>query len=326
MDTHGTDTRKLEIMDMIYRLQSVSKIYKPTKTKEISPVTTALRNISLDIKRGEFLVIMGKSGSGKSTLLHMLGGLDVPSTGEVKIYLNKKISPNKEKSASAEGLGKKISKLFARHGKGEKTTSKVTPNRGQHQWQENFHMVNPLEKNLSTMKETPRVLLRASHIGMIYQSFYLIPSLNALENVALPLVFKGTPRNQRVHDAQKILQELKLNERMLHFPNQLSGGEQQRVAIARALVMNPQILLADEPTGNLDTKSEKEILELLKELHSKKNLTIILVTHNEKIQEEYAGRTILMEDGTIVNSYFNSLTPRKLTGKQPHTFPEGDLQ
>lgn len=319
MDTHRTNTGQLGI---IYSLESVSKTYKSEKSKDNSKGTTALKDISLDIASGEFLVIMGKSGSGKSTLLHILGGLDVPTAGQVKIYPEQKDSSSKKKSKWRLQLMEYLKRPLIRPVRKKEPTVDKNPG------QESTHSTgnsksNHNEKHLNSMNETQRARLRASHIGMIYQSFHLIPTLTARENVALPLLFKGIPPKTRIRKAEKLLQELELEHRMAHLPGQLSGGELQRVAIARALVMEPGILLADEPTGNLDTPSENEILDLLKNLHSKKNLTIVLVTHNEKIKERYADRYIILEDGQIKEVKHNNSSDYYRLGKQPETLPEG---
>jgi ABC-type lipoprotein export system ATPase subunit len=319
MDTHRLDPRKL---DIVYSLKAVSKTYKPGKNPGNSVGTTALKDIFIDIKRGEFLVIMGKSGSGKSTLLHLLGGLDIPTGGQVNFYPGPKnpgpkdsepkdlkgnqdkVYPGpiksfrKDKPTWPMKLAEKAKRFFPLFGKDTGPVAAAKPNREKPQLPENSKPEST-GKNLSTMKETQRAQFRATQIGMIYQSFHLIPTLTALENVALPLMFKGIPPKTRTGMAKKELEELGLESRLHHFPGQLSGGEQQRVAVARALVMEPQILLADEPTGNLDTTSEKDILELLKNLHARKKLTVILVTHNEEIKKRYAQRYIIMKDGQI---------------------------
>ena len=219
---------------MIVRLENVWKVYKLGNTKVI-----ALKDVSLKIKEGEFVSIMGPSGSGKSTLLHLIGCLDKPTKGKVYVF------------------GKDISKLND----------------------------NQLAK------------IRNKRIGFVFQMFYLIPTLTAIENVELSMIFAGIPKKKRIKRAKELLEWVGLGDRLYHKPSELSGGQHQRVAIARALVNDPSILLADEPTGNLDSKSGIEIMKILDKLHHAGN-TIILVTHEEYIAE-HADRTINLFDGKI---------------------------
>ncbi len=199
----------------------------------------ALKNFSMTVKRGEFIMIMGPSGCGKTTLLNVLGLLDKPTSGTY--YLN----------------GKKVNRFTSR-GKSR---------------------------------------LRAKNIGFIFQDFNLIPNLTVIENVALPLVYSGTSKTHRLIQASDTLQRFHLGEREYFFPNQLSGGQKQRVAIARSLVSKPEIILADEPTGNLDSRSSHIVMEELRRIHSEGN-TIIMVTHNPNLTT-YATRVIHMLDGGI---------------------------
>ncbi len=152
--------------------------------------------------------------------------------------------------------------------------------------------------NIQNLSESDLAQVRGKQIGFIFQTFNLIPSLNALENVALPMMFQGVSRSTRTTKAQKLLEQVGLADRMRHLPNQLSGGQRQRVAIARALVNDPEIILADEPTGNLDTKTGDEIMKMLKELN-KQGKTIILVTHNPDLTK-LANKVIKLKDGKIV--------------------------
>lgn len=224
-------------MDYILELENVVKIYKMDGVE-----TVALNGVSLKIKEGEFIAIMGPSGSGKSTMMHLMGCLDRPTSG--KIYFE----------------GKDISKL----------------------------------------SDDELAEIRNKKIGFVFQSFYLLPRYTALQNVELPLIYQGIPPKERREKAKSLLEKVGLSDRLYHKPTQLSGGQQQRVAIARALVVNPIVLLADEPTGNLDSKSSHEIMELISRLHREENLTIILVTHERDIAE-YAEKIIRMQDGKIID-------------------------
>ncbi len=199
----------------------------------------ALRGVSFEVKRGEYVAIIGPSGSGKSTLMNMIGCLDTPSNGEY--WLNGKL--------------------------------------------------------VSEMDDDELAHIRNKEIGFVFQTFNLLPRASALHNVELPLIYNGTPSAKRLEMAQKALESVELGHRMSHRPNELSGGQRQRVAIARALVNNPSIILADEPTGNLDSKTSVEIMALLEQLHDKGN-TIILVTHEPDIAQ-HAWRVISIRDGMI---------------------------
>lgn len=200
----------------------------------------ALKDISFEIKKGEYVAIMGSSGSGKSTMMNILGCLDREFQGEYIL----------------DGI--EISKIE------EKDISKI--------------------RNLK--------------IGFVFQSFNLLPKLSALQNVELPLVYAGVPKSEREKRAIEILEKVGLGARIHHKPNELSGGQKQRVAIARALVNNPAIILADEPTGNLDSVSEKEIMELFTELNSQ-GKTIIIVSHEPEVAQ-YVRRILLFKDGEII--------------------------
>lgn len=200
----------------------------------------ALKNINFEIRKGEYVAIMGSSGSGKSTMMNILGCLDREFEGEYTL----------------DDI--KISQID------EKDISKI--------------------RNLK--------------IGFVFQAFNLLPKLTALQNVELPLVYAGVHKNEREKRAKEMLEKVGLGERIHHKPNELSGGQKQRVAIARALVNNPAIILADEPTGNLDSKTSMDVIGLLKMTSQKFNQTIVMITHNEEIAQ-LADRIIRIEDGKI---------------------------
>lgn len=202
----------------------------------------ALRNINLDITRGDHVALMGPSGSGKSTLLNVIGCLDRPSQGTYIL----------------EG------------------------------------------KDVTHMEENELSLIRRHRIGFVFQFFHLVSRLDAAGNVELPMIFAGVPREERQKRVEKALESVGLSHRARHRPNQLSGGERQRTAIARAVVMDPAILLADEPTGNLDSHSGQEIVELIESMN-REGLTLIVVTHDPAIGER-ARRVIHLRDGEIINS------------------------
>ncbi len=204
---------------------------------------TALKDASLEIESGEFVAIMGPSGSGKSTLLHLLGGLDVPTSGKIILA-------------------------------GDSIT------------------------DLSDKKLT---LIRREKIGFIFQFFNLLPTLSVEENIALPLVIAGLRQNDYDERLERLIETVGLTNRKKHRPDELSGGEQQRVAIARAFITEPKIVLADEPTGNLDTKTGREILTLLKDSSKKLGLTVLMVTH-EPAAAAYSEKIIFLRDGLIVRT------------------------
>lgn len=199
----------------------------------------AVSGVDVEIKRGEYVAIMGPSGSGKSTLMNLIGCLDTPTKGEYFI---------------------------------------------------NGHLV-------SSMTDDELAQIRNKEIGFVFQTFNLLPRATALHNVELPLIYAGIPAEQRIERAQQALRHVDLEKRMHHKPNECSGGQRQRIAIARALVNNPSILLADEPTGNLDTATGNEIMALFERLHQQGN-TIVLVTHEHDIAL-YAHRIVFVRDGKV---------------------------
>jgi putative ABC transport system ATP-binding protein len=223
------DNKVIEIHDIVKNYQVGSVIVR------------ALRSISINIDRNEYVAIMGPSGSGKSTLMNLIGCLDTPTSGVYKLN----------------------------------------------------------QTDVSKMEDNMLAEIRNKEIGFIFQTFNLLPRYTALENVTLPLIYAGIPKVEREAHAVQTLEQVGLADRMTHKPNELSGGQRQRVAIARALVNNPSIILADEPTGNLDSKTSIDIMMLLDEIHRNGN-TVIVVTHEEDIAK-HAARIIRLIDGTIAS-------------------------
>ncbi|MBT4334771.1 ABC transporter ATP-binding protein [archaeon] len=222
-------------MDSVISLNNVGKSY------DIGDYELhVLRDISVSIKKGEFVAIKGPSGAGKSTWMNLIGSLDLPTEGSI---------------------------ILDGH-------------------------------DLSTLSEEELAVLRSDKIGFVFQNFNLIPSLTAFENVSMPLIFQDVEKEDRNKLASTLLEKVGLKDRMHHKPSEMSGGEKQRVAIARALVNDPDIILADEPTGNLDSKTGKEIIELLMDLN-KKGKTLIIITHDDKIAK-LAERVINLKDGEII--------------------------
>lgn len=217
-------------------VKNLEKIYR---TKEIE--TVALENVNLTVNKGEFLSIMGPSGCGKSTLLNIMGLLDVPTEGSIRI----------------EGT------------------------------------------DTSNMTDKEMAMFRNRKLGFVFQSFHLINSLNVIDNVELPLLYRNVNAKERRTAAVAVLEKVGLSHRMRHFPTQLSGGQCQRVAIARAIVGNPDIILADEPTGNLDSKMGAEVMEILHKLNKEDGRTIVMVTHNEA-QAQQTSRVVRFFDGRQV--------------------------
>ncbi len=218
----------------IVKVEHLSKVYGKGDT-----AVHALDDVSFSIEQGQFVAIVGPSGSGKSTLLHILGGVDTPTSGKVRIG----------------------------------------------------------DTDISKLDETALAIFRRRQIGLIYQFYNLIPILTVEENMTLPLLLDGKkPDRQMLHT---LVSTLGLSERLHHLPNQLSGGQQQRVSIGRALLNNPALMLADEPTGNLDSENSKEIIALLRRFNREFNQTVVIITHDERIALS-ADRVISVQDGKIV--------------------------
>ncbi len=227
-------------MDKVIEIRDIVKNYQVG-----SQIVRALRSVSVNIHRNEYVAIMGPSGSGKSTLMNLLGCLDTPTSGS--------------------------------------------------------YILNGTD--VSKMEDDYLAEIRNKEIGFVFQTFNLLPRYTALENVTLPLIYAGISKIDREKQAIETLEQVGLSDRMTHKPNELSGGQRQRVAIARALVNRPSIILADEPTGNLDSKTSLDIMGLLDAIHKKGN-TVILVTHEEDIAR-HAHRIIRLLDGEISQDYLN---------------------
>lgn len=226
--------------DQVIKIRDIAKHYQVG-----TQLVKAIRTISLDIKKNEYVALMGPSGSGKSTLMNILGCLDTPTRGEYFL------------------AGDDVSKL----------------------------------------DDNALADIRNRQIGFVFQTFNLLPRSSALENVMLPLIYAGYSKSERIKKATETMENVQLGDRMEHKPNELSGGQRQRVAVARALVNNPAIILADEPTGNLDSKTSIEIMALFEEIHNQGN-TVIVVTHEEDIAQ-HAHRIIRLIDGEIASDEKN---------------------
>lgn len=222
--------------DSLISVRNVTKVYDSSEVE-----VHALRGVSLDIRKGEFISIIGPSGSGKTTLMDILGCLSRPTSGEYYF----------------EG------------------------------------------KDVSSLSDDTLAELRNERIGFVFQAFNLLPRLTALKNVELPLIYGGVPSRERIRRATEALESVGLGDRIHHRPNALSGGEIQRVAVARSLVNRPSLILADEPTGNLDSKSAQEVIDVFKELHRNGN-TLVMITHNEDIASQ-AERAVAVQDGLVVS-------------------------
>jgi len=234
------------------KVDNLTKIYNMGDTEVIGA-----KDINLQVKKGEFMSIMGPSGSGKSTVLHLLGGLDRPTSG--KIYID--------------------------------------------------------DVDISELSYSGLCNVRRDKIGFVFQSFNLIPTLNVIENVFVPLAPKGISDEKREY-AKELIDLVGLGGRIHHTPNKLSGGEQQRVAIARAFINNPDIILADEPTGNLDTKNGKEVMQLMRDMNIEEGVTLVIVTHDQNVGNE-TDRTIHLRDGEILKDIINKNSSNQSRSPEP---------
>ena len=233
-------------MSAIIETNQISKTYRMGEEE-----VRALKSISIQIQRGEYVAFMGPSGSGKSTLMNIVGCLDTPTAGTY--HLN--------------------------------------------------------DNDVSDLSESELATIRNKEIGFVFQTFNLLPRYSSLDNVALPLIYAGVSRADREERALKVLESVGLGDRAGHKPNELSGGQRQRVAIARALINNPSIILADEPTGNLDSKTSYDVMELFQDLHDQGN-TIIMVTHEDDIAH-YAHRIVRLKDGLVETDEVNHEITRR---------------
>ena len=238
VETPATDSYREDLVGsgVVIKTESLAKVYEMGAEQ-----VHALRGVDVEIRKGEYVAIMGPSGSGKSTLMNLIGCLDSPSSG--KYWLAGRL--------------------------------------------------------VSDLDDDELAYIRNKEIGFVFQTFNLLPRATALHNVELPLIYNGTPAEERIEKAKKALERVDLMDRMNHKPNELSGGQRQRVAVARALVNSPSIVLADEPTGNLDSKTGEEIMTLFENLYRQGN-TIILVTHEHDIAQ-HAHRIIHIRDGKIAS-------------------------
>lgn len=222
---------------------NIQKLERVFRTEEVE--TTALNQVDLSVKKGEFVSIMGPSGCGKSTLLNLIGLLDSATSGSYQL----------------------------------------------------------LDKEMVGLSESQRAAIRKENIGFVFQNFNLIDELSVYDNIELPLIYNKVAPSERKKRVQAMAERLGIVHRLKHFPQQLSGGQQQRVAVGRALINEPKIILADEPTGNLDSKNGNEVMELLTHLHEQ-GATIVMVTHSEQ-DASFSDRTILMKDGMVLSEKSN---------------------
>jgi putative ABC transport system ATP-binding protein len=222
---------------LLLQTEGLKKHYRMGET-----TVRALDGVSVTVREGEFVALLGTSGSGKSTLLNLIAGLDRPTEGSLRVF----------------------------------------------------------DRDLAQLSSMELSLHRRKNVGIIFQSFNLVSTMTAAENVALAMMFAEVPRLERDARASALLESVGLGGRQRHRPKEMSGGEQQRVAIARALSNTPQMLLADEPTGNLDSRTSREVMELLKTLNERDGKTVIMVTHDPSLAARYAHRTLTMLDGQVI--------------------------
>lgn len=223
-------------MANIVTIKDVKKEYMLGKTK-----VPALKGVNLDIRQGDFMCIIGPSGSGKTTLLNLIGCLDAPTSGDVR--------------------------LFDKY-------------------------------DVSKLNDSQATLLRRDHIGFIFQTFNLIPVLNVYENIEFPLIIQGVAAAERKKRVDEAIKDVGLDEFVRHKPDELSGGQRQRIAVARALITNPKLILADEPTANLDKENGHNILKIMKHLNEEHGVTFVFSTHDQRVMEE-AKRTVVLSDGVV---------------------------
>ena len=269
------------------KLENIKKVFR---TEEVE--TWALREVNLEVKEGEFVAIMGPSGCGKSTLLNILGLLDNPTNGTYTLNVFDKPDEQSQDSLGYAMAKKRLSKTNVFDKPDEQSQDSLSYAMAKKR------LSKTNGKDVSQLKENERTDLRKGVIGFVFQSFNLIDELNVYENIELPLLYMGVPAKERKRRIEAVMDRMAISHRRNHFPNQLSGGQQQRVAIARAVISNPKIILADEPTGNLDSQNGKEVMQLLTDLH-KEGATIIMVTHSQH-DAAYADRIINLYDGQIV--------------------------
>src|SRR6184192_2622273 len=238
VETQTTDSYREDLVNsgVVIKTEELAKVYEMGAEQ-----VHALRGVNLEIRKGEYVAIMGPSGSGKSTLMNLIGCLDSPTSG--KYWLAGRL--------------------------------------------------------VSDLDDDELAYIRNKEIGFVFQTFNLLPRATALHNVELPLIYNGTPAEERIEKAKKALDRVDLTDRMTHKPNELSGGQRQRVAIARALINNPSIVLADEPTGNLDSKTSIEVMGIFQHLNQERGITVVLITHETDIAE-YGTRTVTFRDGQVV--------------------------
>lgn len=225
------------------RSENVCRHYRMGET-----VIRAVDGVSLEVRRGEFVALLGSSGSGKSSMLNLIAGLDRPTSGSVFVQ----------------------------------------------------------DRDLAKLSREELAKYRLHVVGMVFQSFNLIPSMTLTENVELPLRFAEVDRGQRQNLAREALERVGLRARMNHRPSELSGGEQQRAALARALINKPQLLLADEPTGNLDSHTGTEIMDMVRQFNGDLGMTVVMVTHERALAERYAQRMIFLADGKLIDDQLNA--------------------